>query len=106
VLSGDGTLSLHDMTWQSWGTAKAVGAGTVRLDDCDPNCAEGTRYPVAATVTLSRPVMVCAGGTGHWFWTRTSFTWAKGLPAVFSGDNKPADPFDYDGLASQAAKSC
>jgi hypothetical protein len=106
VLSGDSTMALHDMTWQSWGTARATGTGDVRLVNCTPNCASGKAYLVPATVTLSRPVRTCAGGAGRWYWTRTSFTWTKGMPAVFSGDNAPADPFDYDGLASQAAKSC
>jgi hypothetical protein len=106
VLSGDGTLALRGMTWQSWGTTRATGTGTAVLDNCTPNCASGKPYAVPATVTLSRPVMVCVGGTGQWFWTRTSFTWTKGLPAVFSGDNAPANPFNYDGLASQAATTC
>jgi hypothetical protein len=106
LLSGDSTLSLHAMTWQSWGATQATGTGDVRLVNCTPNCASGKSYLVPATVTLSRPVLACVGGAGKWYWTRTSFTWTKGLPALFSGDNAPANPFDYVGLASQSAKSC
>jgi hypothetical protein len=105
-LSGDGTTSLWDMTWSAWNSAGAAGAGTEKLDDCAPNCAAGTQHPVPVKVTLSRPVMVCAGGAGRWFWTRVSFSWPRGLPAAFSGGNAPLNPFDYPGLASRAAKSC
>jgi hypothetical protein len=106
VLSGDSTTSMWDMTWTTWNSVTAVGAGTEKLDDCTPNCAAGTQHAVPVKVTLSRPVVVCTGGAGRWFWTRVSFTWPKGLPAAFSGGNAPLNPFDYDGLASQAAKTC
>lgn len=106
VLSGDSTVLLYHMTWSAWNSATAVGAGTEKLDDCTPNCAQGTLHPVPVTVTLSKPVMVCVAGKGTWFWTRTSFTWLAPLPKAFAGGNAPLNPFDYDGIASQAAKSC
>ncbi len=105
-LSGDGTTSLWDMTWPTWNSAVAVGQGTEKLDDCTPNCAAGTLHAVRVAVTLSRPVMVCAAGTGKWFWTRVSFTWPDGLPAAFSGGNAPLNPFDYPDIRAQSAKSC
>jgi len=105
-LSGDGTIALWDMTWPTWGSAVADGTGTEKLDDCDPNCAAGTLHAVRVAVTLSRPVMVCVAGTGKWFWTRVSFTWPDGLPAAFSGDNAPLNPFDYPDITAQSAKSC
>jgi hypothetical protein len=105
-LSGDGTTSLWDMTWSTWNSTEAVGSGTEKLDDCTPNCAAGTLHPVPVTVTLSRPVLVCVSGTGKWFWTRVSFTWPAGLPAAFSGGNAPLNPFDYQDITAQAAKSC
>jgi hypothetical protein len=108
VLSGDSTVSLWNMTWSTWSSTTAVGTGTEKLDDCTPNCAQGTLRPVPVTVTLSRPVLVCVAGKGHgtWFWTRTSFTWLAPLPKAFAGGNVPLNPFDYVGLAGQAAKSC
>jgi|HubBroStandDraft_3_1064219.scaffolds.fasta_scaffold87321_2 hypothetical protein len=106
VLSGDGTIALWDMTWSTWGSAVADGTGTEKLDDCNPNCAAGTLHAVRVAVTLSRPVMACVAGTGKWFWTRVSFTWPDGLPATFSGDNAPLNPFDYPGITAQSAKSC
>jgi len=105
-LSGDGTTSLWDMTWPTWNSAVASGTGTEKLDDCTPNCAAGTLHAVRVAVTLSRPVMVCVAGTGKWFWSRVSFTWPDGLPAAFSGVNAPLNPFDYQDIASQSAKSC
>lgn len=106
MLSGDSTTSLWDMTWTTWNQATAAGTGTEKLDGCTPNCAAGTLHAVPVKVTLSRPVLVCTGGPGRWFWTRVSFTWPRGLPAAFAGDGAPLNPFDYDGLASRAAKSC
>jgi hypothetical protein len=105
-LSGDGTTSLWDMTWPTWNSAVASGTGTEKLDDCTPNCAAGTLHAVRVAVTLSRPVMVCVAGTGKWFWTRVSFTWPDGLPAAFSGGSAPLNPFDYQDITSQSAKSC
>ena len=106
VLSGDGTIALWDMTWSTWGSAVADGTGTEKLDDCNPNCAAGTLHAVRVAVTLSRPVKVCVAGTGKWFWSRVSFTWPDGLPAAFSGNNAPLNPFDYPGITAQSAKSC
>jgi hypothetical protein len=105
-LSGDGTTALWDMTWPTWNPAVASGTGTEKLDDCTPNCAAGTLHAVRVAVTLSRPVMVCVAGTGKWFWTRVAFTWPDGLPAAFSGANAPLNPFDYQDITSQSAKSC
>ena len=105
-LSGDGTTALFNMTWTTWNASEAVGAGTEKIDDCNPNCAAGTLHAVAVRVTLSNPVMVCASGKGTWYWTRVTFTWPGGLPAVFSGDNAPANPFNYQDITAQQAKSC
>jgi hypothetical protein len=105
-LSGDGTTALWNMTWTAWTATGAAGAGTEKIDDCNPNCAAGTLHAVAARVTLSNPVMVCASGKGTWYWTRVTFTWPDGLPAVFSGDNAPTNPFDYPDITAQQATSC
>jgi hypothetical protein len=106
ALSGDSTAFLSDMTWPTWNSAEAAGTGTEKLDDCNPNCAAGTVHSVAVDVTLSKPVLVCLSGQGTWFWTRLTFRWPNGLPAAFSGDNAPANPFTYAGIAAEAAKSC
>ena len=105
-LSGDGTTALWKMTWTAWTSTQASGAGTEKIDDCNPNCAACTLHAVAVRVTLSNPVMVCASGKGTWYWTRVTFTWPNGLPAVFSGDNAPTNPFNYPDITAQQATSC
>jgi hypothetical protein len=105
-LSGDGTTALWNMTWTGWDSTQADGTGTEKLDDCNPNCAAGTLHAVAVRVALSRPVMVCASGKGTWYWTQVIFTWPNGLPAVFSGDNAPSNPFEYQDITAQQATSC
>ena len=105
-LSGDGTTSLWNMTWPTWTSFQAIGNGTEKIDDCNPNCAAGTLHAVPVTVALTKPVMVCVSGAGRWFWTQATFTWPDGLPSVFSGDNAPTNPFTYPDITSQAATSC
>ena len=105
-LSGDGTTALWNMTWTAWDSTQADGTGTEKIDDCNPNCAAGTLHAVAVRVALSKPVMVCQSGKAAWYWTRVIFTWPDGLPAVFSGDNAPTNPFDYPDITAQQATSC
>jgi hypothetical protein len=105
-LSGDGTTALFNMTWTTWNATEAVGTGTEKIDDCNPNCAAGTLHAVAVRVTFSNPVMVCQPSSGAWYWTRVTFAWPDGLPAVFAGDNAPTNPFNYSGITAQQATSC
>ncbi len=104
-VSGDGTTVLWDMAWPTWTGTEAVGAGTEKIDGCDPNCAAGKQYAVQVTVTFSQPVKDCAGG-GRWFWTHASFTWPKGLPSAVSGASAPTNPVDFAQVKAQAAQSC
>jgi hypothetical protein len=105
-LSGDGTTALWNMTWTTWNATEAIGTGTEKIDDCNPNCAAGTLHAVAVRVTLSNPVMVCQPSSGAWYWTRVTFVWPDGLPAVFAGDNAPTNPFNYPDITAQQAASC
>jgi hypothetical protein len=50
--SGDGSAFVDGLTWTGWGTARAVGSGTLKLNDCTPSCAQGTYTSYPATVTL------------------------------------------------------
>jgi hypothetical protein len=104
-LSGDSTTELSAMTWSAWTGTEAVGSGTEQLDGCTPNCATGKLYAVKVTVTFTKPVHVCAAGVSRWYWTQASFTWPNGLPAALKGENAPANPFTYSGIASQST-SC
>jgi Protein kinase domain len=53
VTTGDGSGFLKGLTWSGWGTATAQGAGLLEIDNCVPNCAQGTFTGYQATVTLS-----------------------------------------------------
>ena len=106
VLSGDSTVILYGMTWSSWTGTTAAGAGTERIDDCEPNCAAGGQYRVAVTVTLSQPVRDCGPGGTRWFWSRASFAWPDGLPRELRGANAPANPWTFTALIGQARQSC
>ena len=105
-LSGDGTAILSAMTWTTWSTAAAVGSGTYKLDDCNPSCAQGTVYPVAAVVTLSQPVKACSPAGIRWYWSRASFRFPHGLPKALQGPDAPEDPWTFSSLATAAEQSC
>lgn len=104
TLAGDGTTALLNMTWSTWNGTEAVGAGTEKLDTCEPSCATGKWYMMKVTITLTDPVKYCAGN--RWVWTHALFTWPDGLPSAFSGESAPTNPWDWSGLRAQAAQSC
>ena len=54
-LAADGSGFITRMVWTGWGTATATGTGSYEIDNCMPNCAQGTYTGYPATVTLSRP---------------------------------------------------
>jgi hypothetical protein len=53
VLSGDGSTFVGGLTWTGWGSSGATGSGTLKVDNCEPNCAQGKLTPYQATITLS-----------------------------------------------------
>jgi serine/threonine protein kinase len=53
MVSGDGSGYVDGLSWSSWGTPRATATGTLRVDDCVPNCAQGTYTGYPATVTLA-----------------------------------------------------
>jgi serine/threonine protein kinase len=52
VTSADGSGFVKDLAWSGWGTATALGSGLLEIDNCIPNCAQGTFTGYQATVTL------------------------------------------------------
>ena len=52
TVSADGAAYIKDLRWSDWGSATAVGSGTLERDNCVPNCANGTDTPYPVTVTL------------------------------------------------------
>jgi hypothetical protein len=53
IVSGDGSAYISGLTWTGWGSAEVTGSGTLKLDNCEPNCAAGKFTPYAVTVTAS-----------------------------------------------------
>lgn len=53
--SGDAGNVVTDIIWSSWTQTQAAGQGTSNLQNCVPNCAQGTDTPVATTITLLGP---------------------------------------------------
>jgi len=51
--TGDGSGYLKNLTWSGWGQPTAQGTGVLEVDNCTPNCAQGTFTGYPATVTLT-----------------------------------------------------
>lgn len=44
VTTGDGSGYVKDLVWSGWGQATARGTGLLEIDNCNPNCAQGTYH--------------------------------------------------------------
>ncbi len=53
VLSGDGSAFVTGLSWTGWGQEGATGSGTLKIDNCKPNCAQGGFTSYEATIVLS-----------------------------------------------------
>ncbi len=53
LTSGDGSMYVRGISWSGWGNATATGTGTMEIDNCSPNCAQGTFTGYPATITVS-----------------------------------------------------
>jgi hypothetical protein len=106
ALSGDSTAFLSQMKWTTWSGSEAVGTGTYKLDDCNPNCAAGQVYSLATVVTLSQPVKVCSASGTRWVWTHAFFIFLQGLPQPLTGQNAPQNPWTFSSLVTAAQQSC
>ena len=47
---------LNEITWSSWTSTEATGAGTSTANDCEPTCAEGKDVISAVEIKLTKPV--------------------------------------------------
>lgn len=65
-------------TWRSWGGPVATGDGFLEVNDCEPNCADGTFRPSAGRIQLRQRVR--CGGTRRYTRAVTS---GGGLPGRF-----------------------
>jgi hypothetical protein len=55
LVSGDGSGYVDGLTWSNWGGSQATATGTLKLNNCDPNCAQGTYTGYPAMVTVAGP---------------------------------------------------
>jgi hypothetical protein len=106
ALSGDSTAFLSQMKWTTWSGSEAVGTGTYKLDDCNPNCAAGQVYSLATVVTLSQPAKVCSASGTRWVWTHAFFIFLQGLPQPLTGQNAPQNPWTFSALVTAAQQTC
>ena len=55
--SGDGSGYVTNLVWSGWGNSQATATGTLKIDNCVPNCAQGkyTGYPATVTVAGLKP---------------------------------------------------
>ena len=85
IACADGNNGLEHLHWQTWGST-ADATGTEFLNDCNPNCAEGTFYYFPATAVLWRPEPQ-PGHPGRLYFSRmtTIFTGQHCLPWPPSG---------------------
>lgn len=54
--SSDSTNIVTHLTWSTWGPSTAIGNGQLGLNNCQPNCAQGTVTQVPVTIDLSAVV--------------------------------------------------
>ncbi|MGD0604835.1 MAG: hypothetical protein ABSA53_14690 [Streptosporangiaceae bacterium] len=94
------------MKWSVWSATEAVGTGTYKLDDCNPNCAAGVVSDVATVVTFSQPVKVCSSAGARWFWSKASFTFPDGLPKSLQGAAAPQNPWVFSTVVTAANQAC
>jgi hypothetical protein len=52
LLSGDGSVFVNGLAWTGWGSEGATGHGTLKIDNCKPNCAQGSFKDYEATIVV------------------------------------------------------
>jgi hypothetical protein len=55
ITCADGNFRVRGIQWSSWTRREARGTGTALVNDCDPNCAEGTFRHYAIRLRAYRP---------------------------------------------------
>lgn len=75
-LSGNGSFLLTRMRWRGWGSAVAIGRGTARVNDCEPDCASGTLHPYRVRVVFTAVRHLC----GHRLYTHARHTYLGAKP--------------------------
>ena len=50
---GDGNMYVEHIDWSRWDSKKASGSGIYTVNNCDPDCVDGTFIHVPVNITLS-----------------------------------------------------
>jgi hypothetical protein len=87
IACGDASLGARGMTWSTWTRKSAVGTGTGQVNDCDPDCVQGTVKMAPMEIRLSKP-QKCSNGKR--VFSKLRYTWTVGTPA---GPRTNAIPF-------------
>ena len=87
--SADGNRTVRGITWSGWGSATATGTGTMGINNCDPNCANGTYTYYPATVTLSALTLYATGTEGYATIVFSAPTSPGGTTITFSDRDLP-----------------
>ena len=53
---GDGGMYISNIKWNSWSSSGATGTATYNVNNCDPDCADGTMVTAPVQVDLSNLV--------------------------------------------------
>jgi hypothetical protein len=64
IACADDGIFISGLKWSSFGGSKATGTGTLKINNCDPNCAAGKASSYPAKVTATTP-KVCRGVTDY-----------------------------------------
>jgi hypothetical protein len=77
VTCADANFRVRGIQWSSWTRREARGRGTALVNDCDPNCAEGTfhRYPIHLRAYRPRMTGGCVPGS---LFTRLGWRFPRG----------------------------
>jgi hypothetical protein len=80
VIEATEEATLVEVSWREWGSPRASGTGTARVNTCEPSCAEGrVERRSGARIELSGlRAGKCRGEEGR-FYTRARVRWPAGL---------------------------
>ena len=71
-------LRMIDLKWRHWGEPVSYAYGTARVNDCYPNCAEGS-YTDHKIQLIAYQIATCASGERRY--TRLIWTFPDGNPS-------------------------
>jgi hypothetical protein len=74
--SGDATLLFRSIRWSHYGRRSASGAATGEINDCEPDCADGSMHTYPARIELTKVKRTC----GRLFYTRLRIHWTGAVP--------------------------